>query len=571
LGVRSDERVIAGLTEQAARRARAHEAKASLALGWSAGWLLFVGGAGAAVALAYPAETLRIGMAVGVMALPALPGLFLQRDSRDGVRSLLMILWAAGACAACVLAGGLSGPLAIWCLAPVAAAGALGGGRRLAEGAALSFLAAMVAGMTQLLGVAPLAPTAEPSLWLTLLALVSTGFGLGAGLILSQRLGSAQLAGQAGELAQVRGILNDMPYLGLLLTGEGRVEALYGRAPEGLDLAVGRSLASGASVSDAAAVAEAVRMAHVEGEAQVSFGPAGAGDRCICARLVRREDGALVAVLRDATDERDQMAMLEQAKSDAEQLAAGKARFLANMSHELRTPLNAIMGFSDIMRARMFGPLPDKYAEYGNLIHESGAHLLDLINDVLDMSKIEAERYQLTREIFDGREAVNAALRLMRVQADGAGVQLRGVLPPQALPVDADRRALKQIVLNLVSNALKFTPKGGSVTVTAHGYDGVFELVVADNGVGISKTDLARIGRPYEQGEAGRQTLGTGLGLSLVRAFAQLHGGEMAIESALGEGATIMVRLPVLKSVPEPLSPLPETLGENVVAFAPPR
>ena len=150
-------------------------------------------------------------------------------------------------------------------------------------------------------------------------------------------------------------------------------------------------------------------------------------------------------------------------------------------------------------------------------------------------------------------------------------MQLRGVLPPNALPVDADRRALKQIVLNLVSNALKFTPKGGSVTVTTHGYDGVLELVVADNGIGISKADLARIGRPYEQGEAGRQTLGTGLGLSLVRAFAQLHGGEMSIESALGEGATVTVRLPVLKSLPEPLSPLPETLGENVVAFAPPR
>ena len=124
-------------------------------------------------------------------------------------------------------------------------------------------------------------------------------------------------------------------------------------------------------------------------------------------------------------------------------------------------------------------------------------------------------------------------------------------------------------MLNLVSNALKFTPKGGSVTVTTHGYDGVFELVVADTGVGISRADLDRLGRPYEQADAGRRTQGTGLGLSLVRAFAELHGGEMGLESTLGEGATVSVRLPVLKAIAEP--PQPEAFGENVVAFAPQR
>ena len=554
-----------------APRARARGATALQAPGWNAAWLLFVGGAGAALASVFPAEGLRIGVAGGCVAIPALPGLLIKRDNNEHVRALLMVLWAAGSGAACILGGGLSGPLAIWCVAPIAAAAALGGGRRLAEAAALSFLVAMVAGMAQLLGVALPPPSAEASLWLTLLALSSTVLGLGAGLILSERRGAAVESQQAAELARTRAVLNDLPYLAVLMSDDGKVEALYGRTLEGLELAVGRSLASGVRLSDATGVAEAVRLAGAQGEADTSFAPVLAGDRCISGRFVRRDDGGLIALLRDATEERDQITVLEQAKNDAEQLAAGKARFLANMSHELRTPLNAIMGFSDIMRARMFGPLPDKYAEYGNLIHESGAHLLDLINDVLDMSKIEAERYQLSREIFDGREAVNAAMRLMRVQADGAGVQLRGVLPSNPLPLDADRRALKQIVLNLVSNALKFTPKGGSVTVTAHGFDGVFELVVADNGVGIAKADLERIGRPYEQGEAGRQSFGTGLGLSLVRAFAQLHGGEMSIESTLGEGATVTVRLPVLKSIPEPLQPLPETLGENVVAFAPPR
>ena len=183
------------------------------------------------------------------------------------------------------------------------------------------------------------------------------------------------------------------------------------------------------------------------------------------------------------------------------------------------------------------------------------------------MSKIEAERFQLSLEAFDAREAVSAALRLLRVQADGAGVNLRGVLPQAAVEVDADRRAIKQIVLNLVSNALKFTPKGGSVTVTAHGYDGVFELVVSDTGVGIAREDLERLGRPYEQaGDSSQRQRGTGLGLSLVRSFAELHGGEMILESTVGEGTSVTVRLPVLQ---EPGQGSPPPIGDNVIAFNP--
>ena len=264
------------------------------------------------------------------------------------------------------------------------------------------------------------------------------------------------------------------------------------------------------------------------------------------------------------------LAAAEAARADAVANAQAKSRFLANMSHELRTPLNAIIGFSDIMRTRMFGELPGRYGEYAELIHESGRHLLELINDILDVSKIEAERYRLTREVFDAREAVNAALRLVRLQADEAGVQLRGLLPPAPLVVDADRRALKQIVLNLVANALKFTPRDGSVTVTAERAGGVFELVVADTGVGIAKADLERLGRPYEQaGDAAQQAQGTGLGLSLVKAFARLHGGEMTIESELGEGAAVTVRLPVLAAEDDPHPAAPPPAPEPV-RHAPP-
>jgi cell cycle sensor histidine kinase DivJ len=236
------------------------------------------------------------------------------------------------------------------------------------------------------------------------------------------------------------------------------------------------------------------------------------------------------------------------------------------MSHELRTPLNAIMGFSDVMRQRIFGELPGRYAEYADLIHDAGAHLLDLINDVLDMSKIEAARYELSIERMDAREPVQAALRLMRLQADDAGIQLRGGLPATPLHIRADRRALKQITLNLVSNALKFTPKGGLVTVDLQSRVSVLELSVTDTGMGIAAEDLLRLGRPFEQaGDATQQSRGTGLGLSLVRAFAELHGGEMLIESRLGEGTAVTVRLPIAEGGS---APLPSDTGERLAEEA---
>jgi cell cycle sensor histidine kinase DivJ len=199
------------------------------------------------------------------------------------------------------------------------------------------------------------------------------------------------------------------------------------------------------------------------------------------------------------------------------------------------------------MRQRLFGPMSDRYAEYADLIHDAGAHLLELINDVLDMSKIEAERFELAREAFDARDAVSAVIRLMRGQAERAGVQLRGVLPSEPLEVEADRRAIKQIALNLVSNAVKFTPQNGSVTLTVQAVDEMLEIVVSDTGVGIAPDDLERLGNPFEQaGDASQRAAGSGLGLSLVRAFAKLHGGEMYIESTVGEGATVTVRMPVV-------------------------
>ncbi len=537
---------------------------------WSGGWLAATVATAAGLGVAYPDQLWPVIPALLAAAVPAAASLMPGVVDTERRRGLMLVLWGVMGGVACGLTGGVAGPLAVWCLAPVAAASALGGGRRLAEGAALSFIAATVTALAGLSGVSA-APLAGPTaLWAGLLALATTGLGLGSGLVMAERRRVRREARRDDDVERLRAVLDEQPWLILSLYPHGRVRALHGTAPEGVSaeaVAFGGVMAAAQSGRDRAAVADALRAASSEGWAEVGFAPAGAMDRWASVAIRRVEENLLLAVMRDATAERARETALDQARQDAEALAAGKSRFLANMSHELRTPLNAIMGFSDIMRARMFGPLPEKYGEYGEMIHESGQHLLDLINDVLDMSKIEAERFQLSIERFDAREAVSASLRLMRLQADGAGVKLRGVLPAEGLEVDADRRAIKQIVLNLVSNALKFTPKGGSITVTAQGFDRDFELVVADTGVGISREDLDRLGRPYEQaGDNTRRQMGTGLGLSLVRSFAELHGGEMIIESTLGEGTTVTVRLPVVATTGRDAA---SPVGDNVIAFNP--
>ncbi len=253
----------------------------------------------------------------------------------------------------------------------------------------------------------------------------------------------------------------------------------------------------------------------------------------------------IITVSRDVTARKTAEIEAGRAREAAESANRTKSRFLANMSHELRTPLNAILGFSDMIRNEMLGEAPPRYREYAQLIHESGALLLDLINDILDMSKIEAGKYELSIQPFSALETIEACARMLRPKAEGAGLTLE-IGRGDDVEIEADKRAFKQIALNLLSNAVKFTPQGGKVWagVAAHG-DSVY-LIVKDNGVGIPRADLPRLGRPFEQVtlEARLAKSGTGLGLAMVRSLAELHGGDMRIESEEGYGTTVTVSLP---------------------------
>jgi len=224
-----------------------------------------------------------------------------------------------------------------------------------------------------------------------------------------------------------------------------------------------------------------------------------------------------------------------------------KSAFLANMSHELRTPLNAVIGFSEMLAARYFGELTAKQAEYVNDIHGSGKHLLSLINDILDLSKIEAGRMELELAEFDLRGALDNALTLVRERAQRGGVALRLDIDPRLAAYRGDERKLKQVVLNLLSNAVKFTLPGGAVSVVAKQVDGNAEIAVSDTGVGIAPADQEAIFEAFRQvgTDVTRKREGTGLGLALTRRFVELHGGTIRVESAPGKGSTFTVTLPI--------------------------
>ena len=242
----------------------------------------------------------------------------------------------------------------------------------------------------------------------------------------------------------------------------------------------------------------------------------------------------------------------DEARMRAEAASRAKSEFLANMSHELRTPLNAIIGFSDIIHGNVLLRNPERHIEYAKLISQSGYHLLELINDILDLAKIEAGRLELREADVDLVRLADDCVEMMQARAHQGGLALAADLAPGLPLVHADERALRQILLNLMSNAVKFTPIGGTVTVFAGLADsGDVLFGVRDTGVGISKEDLPRVFQSFGQGRHDVATAdrGTGLGLPIVKGLAEAHGGSIALASAPGQGTQVTVSLPALRAV----------------------
>jgi len=280
--------------------------------------------------------------------------------------------------------------------------------------------------------------------------------------------------------------------------------------------------------------------------------------RCRPLEQAQASEAEVVAVMRDVTDRKMQEQALDLARSAAEAADAAKTRFLATMSHELRTPLNAIIGFSEmIMQEDVLMLDAARRREYAQLINDSGQHLLSVVNGILDMSKMESGNFEITPEPFAPRAALINCCNLLALKARENGIELATDAPLDLPPITGDPRAFKQIVLNLVSNAVKFTERGGKVTVAASVEGPRFVLRVRDNGVGIASDDLKRIGDPFFQ--AGktyqRRHEGTGLGLSIVKSLVGLHAGDMSVDSKVGEGTTVTIALPLGYSRPEVSQP----------------
>ncbi len=277
----------------------------------------------------------------------------------------------------------------------------------------------------------------------------------------------------------------------------------------------------------------------------------------------------LYGIIQDITENTLSERALRQAKEAAEQAYQSKSRFLANMSHELRTPLNAIIGFSEMMENQLLGPIGnERYSDYITGIKESGEHLLDLISDILDMSKIEAGKYQLYLETINLNKIIRLAIHMMEGRLDEAKLSLTTNIQGDApITLRADRRALMQVLLNLLSNAVKFTPEQGKIEVFAHQTDTKTIIGVKDTGIGIPQLKLERVTRPFEQVARAhtRGHEGSGLGLSITKNLCELHGGELRLESEINSGTTATITIP--KEIPEQKTDENATIDEEILDF----
>jgi cell cycle sensor histidine kinase DivJ len=503
-----------------------------------------------------PAEIVAMA---GLVSPILLAGLALTKLPLAILEQAALAIFAALIGYLAALTGGVLSPLVVW-FALVPAEAALAGGRpAVLRAAGAATVALIVIAAMQVAGALPDYRLPGP-VWL--LYAVSIFIAIfQAALVAAAAQDRQRRADEAAAqgAAMYRFLADNAMDLITRHSSDGRIRfaspaalPLLGVAPESL---IGLAPSALCHPEDLKAMQAAFMDSAYFGKpaaAEVRLKRAGGGHvwaeiRC---RPVPRPDGNgadIVAVTRDITERKAYERQLIEARDLSEEANRAKSRFLANMSHELRTPLNAIIGFSEVMTHEMFGPLGGpRYLEYSRLVHESGNHLLELINGILDMSKIEAGKFELSEEVFDLNAVAEAAVRFLKLPAERAGVALKTAIAQDTAFIFADKRAIKQVLVNLLSNGVKFTPRGGEVAVRTSLDAAGVEIAVVDTGVGIPEKDLIRLGQPFEQveGEHTRKKEGTGLGLSLVKALAAMHGGDAVIESTLGVGTTVRVRLP---------------------------
>lgn len=484
----------------------------------------------------------KLGLAVIAM-VPALVQLALYKfHGEDWAEAASLLIWTALAVGGMALAGNLYSPLMALAILPVIASLGMGKAERVLEAgflACLAIIAMAIAGPSGWLPRDGFLLSAWPQMEMSVLVLT---------MVASVSVLLSLLPGWDEEARTRDSLFRNGAHMDFCVQADGRIVTASNAGRKWSKNA--RSLAEITGTGRAATTLRtAVIDAMAYGASLDAELPIGADEILYQIHVRPLDRRRAIVSIRDVQADHDLVTRLRSERDSAEIRARDKAVFLASMSHELRTPLNAIVGFSDMMKARLYGPIPAKYAEYADLIHESGRHLVDLVGDVLDMSKIESDHYQLSMDEFDLCDIIRSCTKLMQMSAETAGVSLNTQLPEFELPVKADRKAMRQILFNLLSNAIKFTPTGGEVTISAQliGDDKV-QLGVEDNGVGMSAEDAARVGQPFQQADSAKITdaRGSGLGLSLVKALTELHEGEFVLESEHGQGTRIALDLPIV-------------------------
>ena len=538
-------------------------------------------------------SALELGVFAWLVA-PIMIAYFLSRTGRYEAAHVLSSLALTGLVTAVALFnGGIASFAAIW-LVVVPLEASLSASRRVV--ALASIFALSAAGLLLLTSAHSFLPThtavSEPgalaALGVVSAALYATGLALGA-----EQLARTSVWLRYAEEDRYRLLARNMTDViarhdrhGAVLFISPAAESLFGTPASAL---TGHGLFDHVHVGDRPAFLTALADASANGEDRsVEFRIRRGGEGKQAGRFVWVEmrcrpladvnaaspegEREVVAVLRDISERKIHEQAMEIARAEQERASLSKSRFLATMSHELRTPLNAIIGFSEMLTNQDLVLPTERKLEYARLINESGHHLLSVVNGILDMSKMETGNFEITPEPFAPGPVVTGCCDLLALKARDAAVEIKARLAPDLPEIVGDRRAFNQILINLMSNAIKFTPRGGSVTVSAQRDGARLAVSVEDTGVGIGEADLPRLGEAFFQARASydRRHDGTGLGLSIVKGLVKLHNGEIEIRSRIGEGTRVTVRLPIdcegHKAPADPIRLVTERAGDLAAA-----